>query len=130
MTPEDTMIRLVRKVRDQLEFYGDQHLAKNPPQPEKAKANYDLVHEINDALLGLATPPVMTLTPEMEEAVRDPDTLRPGPIVRHEPGAMHIGGIEELRSFLETLQLRDGEDYTAVRMRIADLRTLVGVDAG
>jgi hypothetical protein len=128
MSPEENMIALVRKVRDQLEFYGDQHLAKTPPQAEKAKANYDLVAEINNALLALAAQPTLVLTPD--DVVRDPDVFRPGAVAFQPIGAMIISSIPHLTKFVETLAGRDEEDYAAVSMRIGDLRVLAGVDGG
>jgi hypothetical protein len=126
MSADSAMIALVRKVRDQLEFYGDNHLAKTPPQHEKAKANYDLVHEINDALLALAVPPRM-LDPEL---VRVPDVFEPASIIYREPDASHIPSLVHLTKFVETLAPRDDEDYVALRLRLGDLRTLAGVDGG
>lgn len=112
--PEERMIALVRKIRETLQSYADHHLAKNPPQPDKAQVNMNLVHEINGALIALATPPVLQLTEDMIEAVRDPDK--------------EIASIPHLTKFVETLGERGAEDVVTVHMRVGDLRTLVGVD--
>lgn len=73
MTAEEKAIWLLRKLRETLQSYADSHLAKAPPQPAKAKVNLELVHEINDLLLSLATDMPLLLTPA--EVVRDPDTI-------------------------------------------------------
>lgn len=125
--PEERMIALVRKIRETLQSYADNHLAKNPPQPEKAQVNMNLVHEINGALIALATPPVLQLTEDMMEAVRDPDNLKPGPIVYHDP-VEHMPSIPHLTKFAETLRGRSGDELVSVQLSIGDLRSLVGVD--
>lgn len=125
--PEERMIALIRKIRETLQGYADHHLAKNPPQPDKAQVNMNLVHEINGALIALATPPVLQLTEDMMEAVRDPDNLKPGPIVHHDP-VEHAPSILHLVKFAETLRDRSADELVSVQLPIGDLRSLVGVD--
>ena len=50
----DRLVTELRTARTQFQFYGDSHTAKAPPQLEKAKANYDMVHNINCALMHCA----------------------------------------------------------------------------
>lgn len=109
---------ILRKLRDQFQFYGDQHSAKaqrmepigiitdeRDVQLEKARVNYALVAEINDVLLH-------------HETVRVPDTFPKGP--------MFLPSIPHLIKFVETLAGREDEDYTTISMTIGDLRVLIG----
>ena len=41
--------------RAQFQSYGDQHMAKDPPQVEKAATNYAFVNDINLTLLEAAS---------------------------------------------------------------------------
>lgn len=52
------LITTLKRVRDQMQFYGDLHMEKTPPQIEKAAINYKFVAEINAALLAAAEPPL------------------------------------------------------------------------
>lgn len=126
--PEERMIALIRKIRETLQGYADHHLAKNPPQPEKAQVNMNLVHEINGALIALATPPTLQLTEEMMEAVRDPDIFKPGQIVRHPPAVTPIPSIPHLTKLVEDLKGCGAGETVAIEMSVGDLRALVGVD--
>lgn len=66
MSPILILTDMLRRSREQFQFYGDQHMAKSPPQLEKAAVNYKFVAEINAALV-------------MAETVRSPDNLPEAP---------------------------------------------------
>lgn len=57
---------LLEKVCQTLTTYGNNHMAKDPPQRAKALTNYQLANEIDEFLAG-------------REAVRSPDTFSPPP---------------------------------------------------
>lgn len=111
MTPSDLAVAALRKSREQFQFYADQHLAKTPPQSEKAQVNIALVAEINAVLLSLAE----------EEGVRAPDTLAERPVTAAAARIVEYAG---------TLRGRDGDDWTMVHMTIGELRAWTGVDDG
>ncbi len=50
----DALVGELRECRKQFQFYADNHLAKNPPQLEKAAANQQMVASINSRLLHAA----------------------------------------------------------------------------
>lgn len=60
---ETLLVRMLERCREQFRFYGDQHMAKDPPQIEKAQVNYNIAAEITGVLVGIAA-----------ETVRLPDT--------------------------------------------------------
>ena len=47
---EQKLESALKELRDAMQSYGDQHMAKSPPQYDKANANYALVHVANSAL--------------------------------------------------------------------------------
>ena len=49
--PDQILINQLLRIRNQIQNYGDQHMAKTPPQVAKAAANYAAVSDINRALL-------------------------------------------------------------------------------
>jgi len=56
---------MLKRARDQFQSYGDQHVAKSPPQVEKAATNYSLVAAINATLLLMS-----------DQIVRSPDVIQ------------------------------------------------------
>lgn len=101
MTPDENLIAVLRKARDTFQRYGDNHLAKDPPQHGKAEVNYSMVREINEALLAVAEP----------EPVRLPDTIPSDARGR-------------LRAFLDTLGDREDDSFTSYSCLVGDLRAL------
>lgn len=76
MSPILILTDMLRRSREQFQFYGDQHMAKSPPQLEKAAVNYKFVAEINAALLAAPTP---HFTIGTAEVVRSPDNIPEAP---------------------------------------------------
>jgi hypothetical protein len=59
------LLTVLRKARDTFQEYGDNHMAKMPPQRDKARRNYLMVDEINQALLADDPPSDLTLFEKM-----------------------------------------------------------------
>lgn len=57
--------------RDQFQIYGDLHMAKNPPQIDKADANYTRVAAINATLLAAAG----ATAEDADDVARSPDAV-------------------------------------------------------
>jgi hypothetical protein len=93
---------VIRRVRDTVQGYGDQHASKDLPQPHKAQVNYQMVADLNELLSVLAT----------QEAVRLSDNLAPHP------------ARERLKVFLETLGDRDDDAFVSYNALLGDLRAL------
>ena len=108
MTPSERAVIALKNARDTFQSYGDQHAAKDPPQPHKAAVNYAMVAQINEALLELAK----------EEVVRSSDALDLTPEVEHHPAK------ERLATYLETLGDRADDSWTEYHAMVGDLRAL------
>lgn len=50
MTSDETLRQTLRDARNLFQTYGDNHMAKDPPQRGKAWTNYIMVDRINRAL--------------------------------------------------------------------------------
>lgn len=110
MTADEFAIATLKKCRDQFQFYGDAHLAKDPPQVDKAVVNYGVAAEVNAVLIQIG-----------QESVRLPDT----PVLNP---AMIVDTIVEARHFADTLRGRDPDDMITAAMPLRLYRYLVAVD--
>lgn len=116
MTPSERAIIALRNARDTFQRYGDQHAAKEPPQPHKAQVNYAMVAEINDALLALTgeelvrSSDILELTSDMETPVQPPVPTHPAK--------------DRLKTYLETLGDRDDDAFVHYYALVGDLRAL------
>jgi hypothetical protein len=99
MTPGEFAIHTLRDARDTFLRYGDNHLAKDPPQPDKARVNYRMVDQINAALLALADAEVVGLSDNFPAKAR-------------------------LRAFIDTLGDRDDDSFVTYSALLGDLRAL------
>lgn len=115
MTPSELAITALKNARETFQRYGDLHAAKSPPQPEKAGVNYDMVTQINTALLALAQ--------EAAEDVRSSDVFDLTPSMAT-PGPPAIPAQARLKEFISTLGERDDDSFVSYNALLGDLRAL------
>lgn len=86
MTREEKLVEALIEARTQFQLYGDLHLAKDPPQREKAAVNHAMVSAINKALMSAdddqadaPAAPGRTLSEAMDDAAKlfDVDAIMP-----------------------------------------------------
>ena len=105
-------IALLERLRDTLHGYATNHMAKSPPQIDKALTNLKLVVAIDAELLRLGVEQANTVSVR----VPDCDSSQAAPSIRH------------MTEFVESLAGRDAEDLVAIRAPLGELRVLLGVD--
>ena len=105
MPPIELAAAALRKARDTFQRYGDNHLAKTPPQIDKAGVNFDMVAGINATLLALGA--------AKAEEVFGLSEQKPDSPAR-----------ERLRMFIESLGERDDDTFVQYDALLGDLRAL------
>lgn len=102
------VVTTLKNLRTTLQGYGDHHLAKDPPQVDKARVNYDAVAEINETLIAMGedvvrSPDILELTvsrEQLQEALHEGFEVRSQALnedVNDFIGAFNIGALHVLR---------------------------------